>query len=375
MASADVLFTALEDYSPVLEETFFVQHPFFNAVFENGNFETISLEGTSKTFGIYTDGPGQINKIVNGSEFINGGRKSIGVKGEEHATRAIYAFDVPNVDLDLANGAQDIVKLLEKYPEAGMMDFQMQVARQLVAGDASEVGIRGITTLNGGSTAGGLSSYTPETTAKTGLFAWEDKATQAATVHGIVKEGGTGGATGWYNQYGDISAFGTDGLRIMRKVLFAARRQGKVQGSLDLGFADELSYLNLLDEYQQFVDLPKAIDNDVIDQKARDHILFHTVKLFLEEDIEVDPTDASTTDPYTGTAADDGLIYFINSKTWKFFHASHNKYDGKGKPNIFRMREPFRHPTQDMMRFEILLHGNLYCNNLRANGAVTGGAA
>lgn len=361
MASADVLVTALEHYSPKLTETFFVQHPLFRAIFKEKHVTTISLEGTKRTFAVMTGGPGTINKIVTGSEPLNGGHASIGAKGEEAATRAIYVFDVPNIDLDLANGEEDIVRLLEKYPEAATMDFHLQVAKQLAMGNGA-AGVNGIMTFNG------LTTYTPEATAKTGMFEYAARTSQNDTVFGLVKESGTSGIPGWYNQYADITTMASDGLRQLRKVLFAARRQGVQQGDLDLGFCDEGTYLNYLDVLTDFVQTPAGIENDVINAKSKDSVMFHNVRVYMDEYIDITATSLAA------SPAADGLLYFLNSNTFELFHASHNKYDGKSKPNIFRFREPFRHPTQDMMRFEIVLHANIVCNNLRANGAVTGGA-
>ncbi len=362
MVSPDVLFTALEDYSPVLTETFFVKHPLMNAIYQSNQIKKVGLEGPFRTFGLRTGAPGTVNTIINGSETINGGRKDIGVKGREDAVRLIYAYDVPNQDLDLANGKQDIVKLLETYPEASMDDFQMRINRQIAVGDGEDVG--GFVTLNGNAT------YAPLGVAKTGIMSFAARASQTSTVFNVPKEAAAvNPTTGWYNQREHITAFATDGLRKLRAAYFAATRQGREQGILDIGFADEATYLNLLDTYEQFVQAPVGIGNDVIAATTPDFVMFHKCKMFLEQDIEIAAAGFDSTD------AEEGLVYMLNSKTWELFHASHNEYDGKGKPNLFRMRQPFRHPQQDMMRFEAVLHANIVCNNLRANAVVTGGAS
>ena len=362
MVSPDVLFTALEDYSPVLSETFFVKHPLLEAVYKSNQIKKVALEGPYRTFGLRTGAPGTVNTIINGSETIQGGRKDIGVKGREDAVRLIYAFDVPNQDLDLANGKQDIVKLLETYPEAAMDDFQMRINRQIAVGDGEDVG--GFLTFNGNAT------YAPLGNAKTGVFSFGARATQTSTVFNVPKEAAASNPTsGWYNQYADISAFATNGLHKMREVYLTAGRQGREQGKLDIGIADQGTYLNLLDTYTKFVLGPVGIGDDVIAKTFNEYVMFHNCKMYLDQDIDI------TAANFAGTDAEGGLAYLLNTSTWELFHASNNEYDGKGKPNLFRMRQPFRHPTQDMMRFETVLHANMVCNNLRANGVVTGGAS
>ena len=40
----------------------------------------------------------------------------------------------------------------------------------------------------------------------------------------------------------------------------------------------------------------------------------------------------------------------------------------------FSVRGPFRIPEQDLFRYEYVLNMGMYCDQIRANGVVTGGA-
>mgnify|MGYP007100042924 CR=1 FL=1 len=365
--NADFLFSVLEDYNPKLQELFWVKHPLLDAIVTKKQFEQHKLEGTHRTFGTYTQGPGTVTKISTGNETINGGRKNLGHKGNEYTSRMIYAFDVPINELDAANGKMDIVKLLEKYPEAGMDDFMLRINKQMALGNGGAGEVDGFVTLNGETV------YNPSTAVgnRTGIFSFAAPASQTSTVHGIVKQGDTNGVEGWYNQYGDISAFSTDGLYKMRQVYFACSRQGKANRAPDMMFGDELSYLNYLDTLTQTVRTPISTGEDLVRKNTREYADFHDSKFYLDTDIDISNATLS------GTPAENGLIYMLQSAVWEFFYYTANKHEegGSGKPNIFRPRPPFRIPTKDQMRFELVLDANIDCTSLRENGVVTGGAA
>lgn len=363
--AADVLFTALEDYNPKLQELFWVKHPLFESIFTKKQFEQHKLEGTHRTFGTYVQGPGQATKLVTGNETINGGRRELGTKGNEYTTRVIYSFDVPNGELDAVNGKMDIVKMLEKYPEAGMDDFMLNISRQVARGGNTD-GYDGFVTMNG------ATSYSPQGTNRTGVFSYDAPASQTSTVFGIAKQGNASGIAGWYNQYQNISAFSHDGLRKLRQVYLAASRQGKSNSIIDMMFADEGTYLNYLDTLSDYVRSPVGIQDDVVNAKTvRECVMFHQAKFYLEADIDLN--DAI----FAGTPAASGLVYAINSDTWELFYYTANKQEegGSGKPNLFRPRNPFRIPDKDQTRFELVLDANIDCIDLRENGCITGGAA
>jgi len=365
--NADFLFSVLEDYNPKLQELFWTKHPLLNAIFTKNQIERHKLEGTHRSFGVYTQGPGEVTKISSGNETINGGRKNLGVKGKEYTSRMIYAFDVPINELDAANGKMDITKLLEKYPEAGMDDFMLRISKQLCLGNGGAGTVDGFVTLNGATVYAPSSAYTN----RAGIFEFAAPASQTSTVHDIVKEGGTGGTTGWYNQFGDISAFSSDGLRTMRKVHFACARQGKANQSPDILMADEGSYLNYLDTLQQNTRTPISDGADLVSAKTFEFVPFHSSRMYLDTDIDISNATLS------GTPAEDGIIYFLQSKTWELFYYTANKNEegGSGKPNLFRPRPPFRIPTKDQYRYELVLDANIDCFSLRENGVVCGGAA
>jgi hypothetical protein len=357
--SADVLATALNDYAPGLSETFMKYHPVFEKLLKKGQVDMDSLQGPLREFAVVSSGPGTTNQIIHGSEIIQGGRRQTGVRGESRAPRLIHAFDVPRKDLDEANGAQDMAKILENYPELAMGEFHEDLSSQLVTG-AGTRNTGGFLTLNSGNA--GAVTYSPQGVAKTGVFEYQAPAAQADTVFGIVKEGGTGGVPGWYNQYGDIAGFLNNGRRTLREVFYRCGRQGKTKGTPDVLLADEATYHNYLEDLDDYVQVA-SVENDHTPADVRQGIKFLSGTLWLEDSLDISATQ------FAGSPAANGLVYLLNTNTWQAYTLSQN-----GGGGYFKTDGPFRIPEQDVFRYEIILYMGMYCNALRMNGAVTGGA-
>ena len=159
--SADVLASALQDLAPGYSETFMKWHPVFEKIVARGGVQTKDLQGPYKQFTVVTQGPGSTTEVVYGSELVKGGRKQVASSGTSYAPRLIHAFDVPRKELDEANGAQDLAKILEKYPELAMGEFHEQIASQLATG-AGANNLGGFLTLNGGiGNTGAGNTYNP----------------------------------------------------------------------------------------------------------------------------------------------------------------------------------------------------------------------
>ena len=366
--SADVFATALQEQMKGLSETFMLWHPLLEAIVTRGNISKSTLEGPYREFVLVQGGPGSVDTIYGGSEVISGGRTQQGKRGNTYAGRMIYSFDVPLKDLAYANGKQDLARILQNYPEMAVGDFHERISKQIATGTG--VGVGAFATLFGGTTIGaaaGVSSSTfnPEGTARSGFLLTEPIASQAATVHGVDSSGGAGGVVGWHNQYEDISSFATDGRSKLRKAYYAASRQGKTLGDVDVMFADETTYLNLLDDLDDFVRVASIKEGDHAPKNIREGIKYLSGTMYLEDSID---TAAATL--AAGPAAD-GLIYGLKTAAWHAYNVGHGGEATKGN---FEVRGPFRLPEQDMMRTEIVLHQGLYTNNRRANFVVTGGA-
>jgi len=354
--SPDVLATALQELIPGYSETFTQWSPAFDQIVKAGNKET--AQGPWCEFVLVPEGPGQVTTLVTGNESIAGGRRQSAVRGNTYASDMIYAYDVPGKDLREANGEQDLADLIKRYPERALMDFHELIARQLVMGDAP--GVSGFPTWNGDAT------YNPRGVgARAGHFEYADVANQTDTVFGVAKNS----IQGWVNQRRHISSFATNGRLRMRQLMMDCVQQGSKQdGEVKLVFADRGTfdnYLEDLDDQIQFMDTSNKGDGGHASGN-RGGIPILGAKMYSEAYIK--PADISGSNP----DAQNGIAYFINPATWHLFTMGHNS--GMETKGDFEARGPIRHPTQDLWRYEWVLSMGMYCDNLRLNGVLTGGA-
>ena len=133
-------------------------------------------------------------------------------------------------------------------------------------------------------------------------------------------------------------------------------------GPVDLLLGDEASYLNYIDDLDDQVRVMK-IDGDKAPGQLRQGIPFLEADFFLEDSIDLAQ--------FTGAAAD-GVIYMLKTDSWHLYTLGHDS--GMETKGDFAVRGPIRIPEQDMWRYEYVLNMGMYCDQLRCNGAVTGGA-
>jgi len=354
--SPDVLASALNELMPTYSELFVKWHPLLEKILDKGNMDRATLKGPKREFAVVTDGPGTVTEIATGSEIIAGGRSQNAYRGNVIAPRLIYAFDVPGKDLAEANGEMDLARILQHYPELALADFHELISNQLGTGTGTG-NVGGFATLNGNTT------FTPQGETRNGFLQFAAPAAQASTIHGLVQAT----VSGWYNQYQDISSFATNGRSQMRKAYFAASRQGKTLGAVDLMIGDETSYLNYIEDLDDQVRVVK-VEGDKAPAQVRQGIKFLDADFYLDDSIDVSVA------AYTGggSPAADGVIYGFKTPTWHLFTLGHDaQKESKGD---FAVRGPFRIPDQDMWRYEIVLMMGLHTTQLRANFAVTGAA-
>jgi len=351
--SNDVLVTALQELLPGYTESWTLFHPAFDALVTKGNKRRVDHPFIE--FVVLPEGPGSVTSIINGDEHINGGRRQSAVKGSAYAATMVYAFDVPGEDLRMANGPADVAELIKKYPEAGLMDFQERIARQLVMGDGAQVGQ--FFTLNGDTT------YNPKATgAQQGMLEFVAPTSQTSTRFGIVSNS----ITNWHNQYAHTTSMGADGLKQIRKAYWDASQQGAgAEGPVDIMLADRDSYDNIVDELTDFVQFVRR-DADVkagdpVPYRLREGIAMHGAILYPEPQM-----DRSL---FVTPEALEGVIYGLHSDALKMFTQGSGPKTTGGD---FEMRDVGRLPYQELFRTEFVLSAGVYATDLRRNFAVTG---
>jgi len=368
--SPDVLATALNELMPSYSELFVKFHPLMEKILINGNLESSSLKGPEREFAVVTDGPGTVTHVQTGTEIIAGGRSQNAHRGKVVAPRLIYAFDVPGKDLAEANGEMDLARILQHYPELALSDFHERISRQLGTGDSAITGdgVESFCTLNGNR------SFSPDGTARDGFLAALALGSNDNTVHNLKCNGfGAGAITGWGNQYEDITSFAVNGRSQMRKAYFAASRQGKTSGPVDLMIGDESSYLNYIDDLDDQVRVVK-VEGDKAPPLVRQGVKFLEADFFLDDAIDVSSTAytlGGKSNSGTGTSRGaDGIIYGFKTPTWHLFTLGHDA--GMETKGDFAVRGPFRIPDQDIYRYELVLMMGMHTTQLRSNFVVTG---
>lgn len=355
--SPDVLVATLQEVLPGYTETFTTFHPAFEAIIAKG--QKRKANGPWIEFGLVPGAPGQVTTLRSGTEVIAGGRRQDAERANAYAATMIYAWDVPGQDLREANGKADLLDLIKKYPERALDDFQDQLARQLVAGGEADVGA--MLTFNSDA------NYDPKGLgSQPGIFEWVAPTSQGDTVFGIQKNS----VKNWHHQYANISSFATDGRQKLAEAYYDASVQGgRSLGDVDLMFADRGTYHNYLSDLD---DQLRIVDNDLKkgDRRpsaVRAGVKFMGATMHLEHEIK---TGASGS--FSSSAPQNGVVYGIHSGTWHLFsQGSDAKMETAGD---FAFRGPDYLVTQDMWRYQYVLSLGMYCDNLRCNFAVTGGA-
>lgn len=366
--SVDVLNSSLVHLMPKFEELFLVGHPMTEKLYKGGKIETVNLKSYQLEFTVVTNGPGGGTGIRFGSEALAPVRRNSALRGNEQAYRAIYHFNVPGKDLAEASGEHDFAKLIDQYPAMAMADFRDQFARQLARG-ASSAGSdeSGSTFCDGFTTLNGQQTYNPQGTARQGIFQFSS--TQTNTVHGLpMKDAVASPTTGWGHQYANISNMAADGLKVVRTQKQLCAQQGLTpEGSgVDLMFADQATYQNIVDLYDAQVIVNDKIANPASAYSGRDSIKFDNADLYWEPAIDLTDTSAFSGDALTG------VLYGLNTAYWEWFFIANNS--DKATNGNFSASKPIQLPDQDAWQWRITTYCNLYCRSLRHQMLVTGTA-
>lgn len=355
----NLLSSVITDMEPKYNLLFSDLSPFLREMVEKKRIAHASAGAVSKEFLLVHGAPGTANTIVHGGEEIQGGMKKISVRGTESLVRSIVAFDIPRGELALSGTKQDMGRIVEAYPDLALLKAHDNYVKQTLTGTA-DAGYGGFTTWNGQST------YAPQGIAKDGLFRDAALASQTGTVHGVVKQGGAGGITGWGNQYRQITNFSNHGLRRIREMQSLLSRLGrKMKPTAEIGFTDATSYHNYISQLDGAVrytaDHPRSKDKYNVEDS--EGVLIGRTRMYIEDLMDISTMGGDFTN---------GAMFFISPETFELLLP--NQHKDLAGTSFFGFNGPFRIPLQDLVRTELLLNFNSYCDNLRLNALITGSA-
>lgn len=363
----DALNLATIHLLPKLEQLFFDDHIFLRKIIEGG-LDRRRTGGEYAAFDVAIDGPGTVAKLLTGAESYSYGRRNIVRQARVYIPTHIYSWAVEGEALRHAHGPTGIENLLKLYPRMATLDYQQRTVAQMLTGNGAAASIDGFVTLNGDTT------YNPDGTALNGILDFQTRATQTDTVENLVKEAGVGGITGWYNQFGSVTSFATDGKDTMRAVYNACRIRSAGYGPPDIGLTDATSFNNyyrsLDDQVRYSAPRPKTQGEEGVDAgDLNEGLMFHNMALY--EDPSIDDNTAQFTTATVGGVFT-GIMYFLNTKTWFMLSLGGDaEYETKG---MFDVRGPFKLEGRDAWGWENVTAFQLACRFLKANGCLVGSA-
>lgn len=366
--SADVLATALQDLKPKFEELFLKGHPVLQYIIDKKGIEQHEMQGPYREFTVLKGGPGTGTGVKFGSETLRSQRKAQALRGNEYCFRYIYHFDVPGKDLSEASGSQDLARIIDNYPEVGIADARQRFNRQFVRGSASSgqdpdgTGADGFTTLNGSQT------YSPQGTARTGIFQYST--TQTATVMGLpMNDASTNPTPGWRHQYAHVNSFSLAGCKTARTLMTRASQEGMTLegGGTDLVLSDEGTYQNLLEFLDERIIEIDKVNYPIAKYINRMGIKFNNADWYWEPDIDI--TDTTS---FSNANAQLGVAYMLNTSKMELLLMQNNKDKAGGA--LFELQKPIPLPDQDAFQFRVISNFNVDCTSLRHQALMTGGS-
>lgn len=357
--SIDVATIALQKMVKDSEETFLTFHPAFDKIVEAGNKKLLQHPSIRAT--LTPEGPGTITVHDVGDEFIPGGRRSSTVTIEEGLVSFTYSYDIMEQELmEAGHSVEGVTDLLKRTPQYALSELKQLLARQFVMGDAP--GLAGkMFHLNGDATYASKLGTTNR-----GLLEFALPAAQTNQVHGLAANS----INGWYNQYRNVTAMGSNGLRMLRGCYNDIEQQGDVsKGSKLIAICDRESYDLYNDTVRNdlFITAAEVNKGDASKPYVRKGLVFQDTMVY--PDTMIDVTAFVTAD------AQAGLWYMVDAAGLEmYFQEAPGLDSGKSGKGFLNVGDPQRMPRQRVWAHEIYGSIGFLCRNRRCTGAVTGTA-
>tara|TARA_R110000751_G_scaffold74682_4_gene150820 strand:- start:10237 stop:11289 length:1053 start_codon:yes stop_codon:yes gene_type:complete len=345
--STELINTTLEDLRGPMEKGFMQSIPLWAALEKKGK---VSKDGgtyiaRSWMKGASAKGTG----MFNGDEALDLTRYQKSEKYEVEPHRVVIPVAIPKKELLQNTGKSAAVRLIEEYPKAALEGAALDLNSYMLSGVSTGIvfpsaELSGFVSLNGQFTGGVGRGVT------NGLLDFQTPATQTDTVQNVAKA-----VADWhYNQYGDISAFLTDGMQILRQVYRKAAHFCSPGKGPDLIVMDDATFGNFQLAKQDIVRIQVVGDNTDKGNMVEDVLGMGGVYS--------DPTLDIAND-FTGVAAD-GVTYML---TCDFIELVLFEKFSFGK-----FAEPIG--AQDAILAKAAMQGNLICRKFPAQGCVSGGS-
>ena len=294
--------------------------------------------------------PSKGTGMFSGDEALDLTRYQRSQKYRVETHRVVIPCSIPKKELNINQGKSAAVRLIEEYPKTDLEAAALDINSFMLSGISTglvfpSAELYGFSCLNGQFTSGrgvGLDS---------GLLEFAAPNTQTQVTQDIAKSE----ANYHYNQYQDITAFATDGMRRLRQVYRAcAHYAGKPGGGPDLIIMDDATFGNFQLEKQDLVRVQVVGSN--LDKGNLVQDVLGVGGVYSDPTIDI-------ANDFTGVAAD-GVTYMLNTDFFELVLFE--------KFSFGKFEEPIG--SQDAIVAKAAMQGNLICRKFPAQGCVSGGS-
>jgi hypothetical protein len=295
--------------------------------------------------------------IYVGDELLNMTRRQEIRKFAVEPHRLAVAINIPKKELQMNSGKLAVIRLIEEYPKSVMEGAKADINKYLLTGTSrglvfTTAELAGLLTLDGSDSSGIGTGVT------NGLLDWQPPTNQGDKVQNVTKDS----SYFHFNQYGEISAWATNGMQTLRKTYRkCAHYAGGMGKGPDLVIMDDDTYTNF--ENDKLSNVRVSVVEDKTEKSTMLGLDLGIAKVYSSIDLDRSGMSSSTADGASYTPSL-GATYILNTDFMEF--AVHEA------PNISEFKE--RVGDQDVVTAVFTMQGNLICTKTPALGCVAGGA-
>jgi hypothetical protein len=339
-----------------------------------GRIKAAAVQGYIKEFGIVTNGPGAMVSLTGGDENLPSVQRTTGAKGNQYSALMAYFWSLNGRDLHMSGSKNDMMELIESYPETALDEMKQIINRQILCGYSSAgvdpvgngTGAVGLLTLNG------LHNYNPNGDLRRGVFQFVDKTLQTATVFNQPLQGAPG-LTGWYHQHKHIGSFSGEGMKAYRDVVRVCNAQGRKMGGkgVELAICDPATWNNMLQHHDGMITIINDANYPLAKYLGREGFRVGNVDWWADD--EFDLTNPTVWDGTAGGLnARLGVCYLLSPDFWALMYQ--NQHPDKMGTGFFDFTQEALQPNAISWQFRIIADFNFFCRSLRNQASFTGGA-
>ena len=292
-----------------------------------------------------------------GDELLNMQRRQEIRRYQVEPHRLVIAINIPNKELQMNSGQRAVVRLLEESPKTTLEAASGDINSYLLTGSSrglvfQTAELLGLTTFNGHITTG------VGTGVANGLLDFEPIASQTEIVQNVAKSS----SYFHYNQYGEITAWGTDGMETYRKQYRKCAHHSGMNKGPDLVIMDDDSFTNF--DNDRLASVRLSLVEDKTEKSNMLALDLGMAKVLSSIDLDRGDTNFAATGTGATVSTSTGVGYLFNT--------DHIQLCLQAKPTLDKFKE--RVGDQDVVTAKFSTQFNTVITNFPALGCIAGGA-